>query len=132
MNRTSPTWSRSGQAHFLASIGQAAGKIDETVFVATDKFIKTKPDVVQAWTNAIYRAQKYSLHADPKELAKLVESYFPKVTPSIIASSISRYQALDCYKKTPLVTKAAIKGLQDVLVEGGLLSRASASTMTAS
>lgn len=117
------TMLKAGQAYYLGSIGREAGDIDETVFVATDNLIKTKPEVVQAWTNAIYRAQKYSLQADPKELAKLVSGYFPKVDLDIIASSIERYRDLGIYKKTPVITPGAIKGLQEVLIEGHLLKK---------
>ena len=45
-----------GKAHFLASIGETVGPADYTVFMATDKYIKENPEVVQTWTNAIYKA----------------------------------------------------------------------------
>jgi NitT/TauT family transport system substrate-binding protein len=44
-----------GKAHFLASIGQTVGYLDYTAFMATDKYIRDHPDIIQSWTNAISR-----------------------------------------------------------------------------
>ena len=49
-----------GKAHFLASIGETVGPADYTAFMATDKYIKENPAVIQAWTDAIYKAQKWT------------------------------------------------------------------------
>src|SRR6266446_4107280 len=49
-----------GKAHFLASIGQTVGPADYTTFMATDKYIKENPAVIQAWTDVIYKAQKWT------------------------------------------------------------------------
>src|SRR5256885_7333840 len=49
-----------GKGYFLASIGATVGPADYTAFMATDKYIREHPDVVQGWTNAIYKAQKWT------------------------------------------------------------------------
>ena len=49
-----------GKAHFLASIGETVGPADYTTFMATDKYIKDNPAVIQAWTDAIYKAQQWT------------------------------------------------------------------------
>lgn len=110
-----------GTGHFVTSIGRQVGNIDYTVFMATQPFIAEKPQVVQAWTNAIFKAQKYSLEADAGVIAREVAQYFPKVELSLIAKSIERYRQLSILKASPLVEPDAIAGLQDLLVEGGLL-----------
>jgi NitT/TauT family transport system substrate-binding protein len=113
-----------GYGHFVTSIGREVWNVDYTVFMATQSFIAKKPRIVQAWTNAIYRAQKYSLEADPKVIAKEVVRYFPKVSVELIAQSIKRYRELSIFKTNPIVEPEAIKGLQDLLVEGRLLKEA--------
>ena len=47
-----------GKAHFLASIGETVGFADYTTFMATDKYIKENPEVIQTWTNAIAKAHE--------------------------------------------------------------------------
>jgi len=115
------TMETKGYGHFVASIGREVGNVDYTVFMATESFIAKKPQVVQAWTNAIYKAQKYSLEADPKVIAEEVARFFPKVDLELIAQSIVRYRKWEIFKTNPIVEPEAIKGLQDLLVEGGLL-----------
>jgi NitT/TauT family transport system substrate-binding protein len=112
---------KAGQAFYVTSIGRAVGNIDYTVFVATDSFIKKNPAVVQAWTNAIYRAQKYAMTGDPKAIAKSVSTFFTGVELDMLASSVVRYRELGMFKTDPLTRPEAIKGLQDLLIEGGLL-----------
>src|SRR5262249_57995450 len=50
-----------GKAHFLASIGETVGFADYTSFMATDKYIKDNPAVIQTWTDPIAKA----LHSTP-------------------------------------------------------------------
>ena len=49
-----------GKAHFLASIGETVGPADYTSFMATDKYIRENPEVIQGWTNAIAKAMKWT------------------------------------------------------------------------
>ena len=110
-----------GTGHFVTSIGRQVGNIDYTVFMATQSFIEKKPEVVQAWTNAIARAQKYSLETDAAVIAREVVQFFHKVEEAFIAKSVDRYRQLSIFKTSPLVEPAGIDGLQDLLTEGGLL-----------
>jgi NitT/TauT family transport system substrate-binding protein len=115
------TMESNGTGHYVTSIGREVGNIDYTVFMATQSFIDEKPQVVQAWTNAIYKAQKYSHEQDPKVIAKEVAQFFPKVELELIAQSIKRYRELSIFKTSPLVEPEAIEGLQNLLIEGGLM-----------
>lgn len=113
--------SANGTGHFVTSIGRQVGNIDYTVFLATQSFIDNKPEVVQAWTNAILKAQRYSLETDAAVIAKEIAPFFPKIKPEFLVKSIQRYRQLSILKTSPLVEQAAIDSLQDLLIEGGLL-----------
>lgn len=115
---------KAGQAYFVESVGKAVGNIDYTVFIATNSYIRKNPQLIQAWTDAVQQAQKYSMSADPVDIAKLVAPYFPNIDEDILISSIKRYRSLGVFKTNPLVGPEAIKGLQDLLIEGRLLSPA--------
>src|SRR6516165_7424716 len=52
-----------GKAYYLASIGETVGFADYTCFMATDAYIREHPDVLQSWTNVIYRAQRWTAAA---------------------------------------------------------------------
>src|SRR5689334_23064 len=59
-----------GKGFFMASIGETVGPADYTTFMATDKYIKEHPDVIQTFTNVIYKAQQWTLSQPPAEVAK--------------------------------------------------------------
>lgn len=114
---------RSGNGQVVASIGREVGPVDFTSFTATDAYIQKNPKVIEAWTNAIYRAQKYVVDAPPAKLAQQIGSYFPGIPEAELVATIDRYRQYDLWKKTPLVEPAAIEQLQDMLTASGLLEK---------
>ena len=114
---------RDGKAYPVASIGKEVGPIDYTVFMATDSFIKKNPKVVQSFTNAIYKAQKWTQTASAKEAASVVSKWFPKVKVDDIATAVERYRKFGIWKTDPTTSAKAISGLQDILIEGGVLKK---------
>ena len=70
-----------GKAHFMASIGQTVGFADYTSFMATDQYIKDNPGAVQAFTDAIYKAQKWTETAKASEIVERARAVFPRRQP---------------------------------------------------
>jgi len=113
--------SREGFAYPVASIGGEVGKVDYTVFMATDSYIKKNPKIIQGWTNAVYKAMKWIQTAEAKDAAKRVSKWFLKVKIKDLASSIDRYRKFGIWKSDPTTHPKAISSLQDILIEGGVL-----------
>lgn len=118
------TLEKDGQAHALLSIGNEVGPVDYTVFTATDVFLQKNPEVAQAWTNAVARAQKYVQTAPAADLAKQVAEFFPGMGQPELVKAIERYRGYKLWKTQPLVEKAAVEQLQDMLVTSGVLEAA--------
>jgi NitT/TauT family transport system substrate-binding protein len=110
-----------GKAHFLVSIGETVGFADYTSFIATDKFLRENTEVVQNWTNAIYKALRWTSSATSAEFAKTVEQFFPGVTPQALSAGADRYRRLKIWKTSPMVEPQAIEKFQDILVQGHVL-----------
>jgi NitT/TauT family transport system substrate-binding protein len=113
-----------GKAYFLSSIGQAVGHFDCTSFMATDKYIRENPEVVQAWTNVIYKAQQWTASAPPLEIAQGIEQFFPGVNQQALIAGIERYRKFNIWKSTPKIDPSSLEKLQDILVQGGVLEPA--------
>jgi len=113
-----------GKAHFLASIGQTVGFADYTSFMATDKYIKDNPEVIQNWTNAIYRAQKWTASAPIPELVAAIQQFFPGVSQQALVAASQRYQKLKIWKTSPVIEPKAMEKFQDILVNGHVLDKA--------
>jgi len=110
-----------GQAHLVAYFGEAYGVIPYTVFAATDKYIQENPDVVQKYTNAIYRAMRYVFETDPKVVAQEVAPYFEDADIDLLAAAIERYRDAGGWAETPVMNPVDFERLQDLMVEGGVL-----------
>src|SRR5687767_5795622 len=81
-----------GKAFALASIGETVGFADYTSFMATDKYIKEHPEVIQGFTNAIAKAQKWTASASPTEIVATIEQFFPGVNKQALINAATRYQ----------------------------------------
>jgi len=113
-----------GKAHFLASVGEAVGHLDYTTFMATDKYIRNNPEVIQTWINVIYKAQQWTASAQPLEIAKAIEQFFPGVTLKALIAGIERYRKFGIWKSTPKIDPSSLEKFQDILVQGRVLETA--------
>lgn len=118
------TLEKAGSAYVVASMGQAYGPVPFTGYAATDKFIKENPDVVQRYTNAIYRAMLYVQKTDAATIAKEIASQFEGTDVALIESAIKRYKAQDTWKVTPVMEAKDFDRLQELMVEGTVLEAA--------
>jgi NitT/TauT family transport system substrate-binding protein len=58
---------QAGQGYILTSIGQESGEIPYTAYFASQSYIKDHSDIIQAFTNAIAKGQKWvQEHTPPK------------------------------------------------------------------
>jgi NitT/TauT family transport system substrate-binding protein len=113
-----------GKAHIMASIGQTVGFADYTSFMATDKFIKENPQAIQAWTNSIAKAMKWTETAPIPELVGAIQQFFPGVKPQALTAAAERYRKLKIWKSSPVIEPKAIERFQDILVNGHVLDKA--------
>lgn len=110
-----------GKAHYLASIGETVGYADYTCFMATDKYMHDHADIIQSWTDAIYKAQQWTAAAPAAEIAAMLAPYFPGIAMPALTLAAQRYQRLKIWKSTPVIEAPAIDKFQDILVEGNVL-----------
>lgn len=110
-----------GKGVSLANVGKAAGQIDYTVFTAKENYIKSKPKVVQGFTNAIAKAETWLQTVSADEAATVLAPFFPGVPTVELAKSITRQRDAGVWKTSPLVTAEATNALQDLLIASGVL-----------
>ena len=71
--------------------------------MATDKYIKDNPEVIQGFTNAIAKAMKWTASASPAEIVAAIEPFFPGVNKQALINAVARYQRLKMWKTTPVI-----------------------------
>ena len=115
---------KDGKAFPIVSIGREVGAADYTAFMALEKYINDNPAVIQSWTNAMYKAMKWSESAPTSGLVKVLAEFFPGIDAQILATAAERYRSLKIWKSTPVIEPEAIRRFEDILVEGGVLENA--------
>jgi NitT/TauT family transport system substrate-binding protein len=113
-----------GNAHFVASIGQTVGPVDYTTFMATDRYIHDNPEIIQNWSNAIFKAQRWTAAAQTREIVDVLLPFFPGVSAAAMTAGVDRYRALKIWKSNPMLDPALMDKFQDVLVQGNVLDNA--------
>jgi NitT/TauT family transport system substrate-binding protein len=112
-----------GKAFPMASIGETVGFADYTSFMATDKYMKDNPEVIQNFTNAIAKALKWTATAPAAEIVAALEQFFPGVNKQALINATQRYQKLKMWKATPVIEAKPIEKFQDILVNGNVLEK---------
>ncbi|MBW9146926.1 ABC transporter substrate-binding protein [Clostridium sp. CM027] len=106
---------KDNSGHIVASIGASAGTIPYTCFFSTKSYIEKNPEMVQKFTNAIYKGQKWvSSHSD-KEVMTSIKSYFPGADEAVLTSSIKNYRDINAFAPNPILKSDDLTKLMDII-----------------
>ncbi|MBP3634191.1 MAG: ABC transporter substrate-binding protein [Oscillospiraceae bacterium] len=110
-----------GQGYVLCSIGQESGEIPYTAYFASQTYLKEHPDVIQSFTNAISKGQKWVQEHTDREVAEAMLEQFPDTDVEVLEQVSARYRAIGAWNKTPVMKQEALERLMDVMEEAGEL-----------
>jgi len=110
-----------GKGDVIASFGVESGLLPYTVFMAKQSFIDKQSDTIQKFTNAIYKAQKWTQEKSVEEIAEAILSYFPDTDQAIVESVVKRYKEQGSYASNPLIEEQEWNHLLDIMEEAGEL-----------
>lgn len=102
--------------------GEASGYVPYTVYMAQDAFLKEHPDIVEAFTRAIYKGQQWVDSHTSAEIAQVILPQFPDSDAETLTTIIERYKAQDTWKTDPTVSEEGFALIQDIMMEGGELA----------
>lgn len=112
---------KEGKGYVLASIGQESGEIPYTAYFAKKSYIEKNKDLIQRFTNAIYKGQKWVATHTPKEIAEAIKGSFPDTDIAVLENVAKRYQDIDAWNKDPVMKEASLELLQKVMEQAGVL-----------
>lgn len=112
-----------GKGYIVASVGEEAGEIPYTTYFAKKSYIENNPEIIEKFTRAVYKGQKWVQEHSAEEIAQAVQDYFPSTDLTILAKSIQRYKEIDAWNSTPILTEDSFNRLQDVMEEAGELKQ---------
>lgn len=107
----------------VASIGEESGEIAYTAYFTTKSYMEKNPEIVQKFTNAIYKGQLWVNEHSAEEIAKEIKSFFPDADDEILIAVINNYKKIDAYKGNPITTPESLDLLQTVIQTAGELDK---------
>lgn len=113
----------SGKGYMVTSIGKELGKVPYTAYFAKKSYIEKNTNVIQKFTNAIYKGEQYVKNHTSKEIAELIKEFFPDSDIKVLESAIESYRKINAWKDTPYMEEADFKLLQDVIHDAGELDK---------
>ena len=112
-----------GKGYVVASVGEASGEIPYTAYFAKKSYIEENTDIIQGFTNAIYKGEQWVKEHTAKEIAEAIISFFPDTELKMLETSVQSYMDIDAWKDTPVLEKESFDLLQTVMKEAGELEK---------
>jgi len=114
---------KEGKGYVLASIGQESGEIPYTCYYAKKSFIEKNPEIIQKFTNALYKGQLWCQSHTPKEIAEVIQPSYPDTDMETLEAVAKRYKEIDAWNQDPILKEEALNRLMDVMQEAGELTQ---------
>ena len=117
------TLEQNGSGFIVASLGEASGYVPYTVYMARDDFMTEHPEIIEAFTRAIYRGQQWVENHTSAEIAEVILPQFSESDVETLTTIIERYKAQDTWKTDPIFSEEGFTLIQDIMEQGGELSQ---------
>ena len=112
-----------GKGYIVASVGKEAGEIPYTAYFAKKSYIENHEKLIQDFTNAIYKGEKFVNSHSAKEIAEVIHEFFPDTDMNLLELGIQSYKDIDAWNETPILKREAFNKLQDVIELAGELEK---------
>ena len=120
---TASATEQAGKGYIVASVGEEAGEIPYTAYFANKSYIEENPDVIQGFTNAIYKGEQYVKEHTAEEIAELIKDFFADTDVEMLTTSVQSYMDIDAWKSDPILEEESFNLLQTVMTEAGELTK---------
>jgi len=120
---TASTMEKEGKGHIVASLGRESGEVPYTAYFAKKSVIESNPEMIQKFTNAIYKGQQWVDSHTPEEIAVAIQPHFPDEPLDILVKAIENYKEQNTWKKDPLLLEKDFYLLQEIIKDAGELDQ---------
>jgi NitT/TauT family transport system substrate-binding protein len=112
-----------GAAVLIASMGEATGPVPFSSYMTTPAFLARERPVLERFTRALYRTQRWMAAATARDIASVIAPAFGDIDPVIRERAIDRYLRQGTWARDPLVRRPGYEYLQRILLDGGFIQR---------
>ena len=112
-----------GKGYIVAAVGEAAGEIPYTCFMAKQSYIDENGDKVRGLLRAVTKATKYINEHDSATVANLLVPYFDGTDVNSLKVSVESYSKIDAWVTNMAMKESAFERLLDVIDLAGELEK---------
>ena len=110
-----------GKGYVVASVGEEAGEIPYTAYFAKKSYIEANEELIQNFTDAIYKGQIWVKEHTAEEIATVIQDFFPDTSIEMLTEAIQTYKDIDAWNETPVLKEESFDRLQEVMTLDGEL-----------
>lgn len=114
---TATTLINQKKAYLLAATAEYAGEITYTAYSTTLDYYNNNKEVLEKFTRALYKGQKFVENATDKEIAETVQPFFTDINLDVLIEVVNRYRSINAWCKAPMFSKEGFNRLQDIMIE---------------
>ncbi|MEJ8554757.1 ABC transporter substrate-binding protein [Tepidibacter sp. Z1-5] len=114
---------KEGKGYIVASIGKESGYLPYTCYSSKKSYIKKNPDIIQKFTNAIYKSQQWLKTHSSEEIARSISSEFPETNIEDLTVVVERYKSQDTWSETTILKEDSLNHLMDIIDLAGELDK---------
>lgn len=112
---------KAGEGYVLASLGEQTDLIPYTNYFCNKSYMEENEDIIQKFTNAIYKGVLYVYSHSPEEIAKAIQPYFTSSSIEELTIVMQRYLSIEAWAKTPVMNQQAYELFLDIMEEANEL-----------
>lgn len=117
------TLEKEGKGFVVASIGVEGGYIPYTCYSATKEYIDKNPEIIQKFTNALYKAMVWVQEHSSEEIAEAVLPQFPDTDMDVLVKLVERYRDQDSWKPDLIITEEGLSHMMNIMELAGELDK---------
>ena len=111
-----------GSGYMLASVGQEAGEVPFTAFMAKSSYITKNKEIIKSFLRAIIRGYNYLTAANVDEVVSALKPSFNTTSDASLRASVINYRNIDAWSSTPIMSESAYNRLITIMTNAGELS----------
>lgn len=114
---------KEGKGYVVASIGEEGGYIPYTCYSAERSYIEENPEIIQAFTNAIYKGMLWVQSHSAEEIAEAIQPQFIDTDKEALVKIAERYKAQDSWKPDLVLTEEGLNHMMNIMEMAGQLEK---------
>lgn len=112
-----------GKGYVVASVGEASGEVPYTAYCAKKSYIEENSSIIEGFTRAVYRGQQWVKEHSAREIAEVIQDFFPDTTVESLEQSVQSYKDIDAWNENPILKEESFDKLQLIMTEAGELDQ---------